>query len=80
MRREYAIPAAIVTFALFAAPAAAQPSPGCKALPDHAALKKALSAAQAETNGGLGFHMWGTIVDRDGVVCVVEHTGSDRGE
>ena len=80
MRRDYAIPAAILTFALFAAPAAAQPSAGCKALPDHAALKKALGAAQAETNGGLGFHMWGTIVDRDGIVCAVAHTGSDRGD
>src|SRR5262245_10364890 len=53
---------------------------GCKELPAHAALKKALAAAQAEPNGGLGFHMWATVVDRDGNVCNVAFTGSDRGD
>ena len=64
---------------LASAPAAAQPA-GCKNLPSHTDVQKALAAAQAESNGGLGFHMWGTIVDRDGVVCAVVHTGGDRGE
>ena len=80
MRREYAIPVMILTLAVFTTPAAAQPSGGCKALPDHAALRKPLTAAQGEANGGLGFHMWGTVVDRDGAVCAVVHTGTDRGE
>jgi uncharacterized protein GlcG (DUF336 family) len=31
-------------------------------------------------NGGLNFDMWGTIVDRDGVVCAVAFTGADRGQ
>ncbi len=31
-------------------------------------------------NGGFGLNMWGTIVDRDGVVCFVAFTGSDRGQ
>ena len=53
---------------------------GCKELPAHAALKKALAAAQAQPNGGLGFHMWGTVVDRDGNVCHVAFTGGDRGD
>ena len=63
-----------------APPAAAQGIESCKALPSHAALQKAVAAAQAQANGGLGFHMWGTIVDRDGVVCAVAFTGADRGD
>ena len=49
-------------------------------MPAHGALRKALATAQAQTNGGLGFHMWGTVVDRDGVVCHVAFTGDDRGD
>jgi uncharacterized protein GlcG (DUF336 family) len=62
-----------------AAPAYAQ-ADNCRNLPSHSAVKKALAAAQAESNGGLGFHMWATVVDRDGVVCVVGFTGADRGD
>src|SRR4051812_27142772 len=40
----------------------------CKNLPDHAALKAALAAATATETSGLNNHMWGTIVDRDGIV------------
>jgi uncharacterized protein GlcG (DUF336 family) len=51
----------------------------CAGLPDYATLKTALvSAVQAETSG-LDFQMWGTIVDRDGVVCAVAFSGADRG-
>src|SRR5687768_6470582 len=70
----------LVIAGLIPPPAAAQSGDGCKALPSHAALRKALAAAQAQANGGLGFHMWGTIVDRDGVVCAVAFTGANRGE
>lgn len=52
----------------------------CKALPNHATLKAALTAAQSVYNGGFGLDMWGTVVDRDGVVCAVAFTGSDRGD
>jgi uncharacterized protein GlcG (DUF336 family) len=48
----------------------------CKELPNHDALQKALVAAQKEANGGLGLHMWGSIVDRSGVVCAVAYTGA----
>jgi uncharacterized protein GlcG (DUF336 family) len=51
----------------------------CSSLPSHAALKAALISAQAQSNGGFGLEMWGTIVDRDGEVCAVAFTGSDRG-
>ena len=40
-------------------------------LPTHAQLQAALKTVVAEKNGGFGFHMWATIVDRDGVVRAV---------
>ncbi|HYD18116.1 MAG TPA: heme-binding protein [Patescibacteria group bacterium] len=59
--------------ALFASPAAA--ADNCAALPDHEALKAALSQARKEDNGGLNLDMWGTVVDRAGTVCAVAYTG-----
>jgi uncharacterized protein GlcG (DUF336 family) len=56
------------------------PRNGCKDLPSHAELKAALTAARSMANGGLNLDMWGTIVDRDGVVCAVAFTGADRGQ
>jgi uncharacterized protein GlcG (DUF336 family) len=56
---------------MFASPALAD----CKNLPNHAALKEALTAARKEANGGFNLDMWGTIVDRAGVVCAVAYTG-----
>jgi uncharacterized protein GlcG (DUF336 family) len=62
-----------------AAPSAAVPRGGCQGLPSHAALKAALVAAtQAETSG-LNNHMWATVVNRDGVVCAVVFSGTNRG-
>ena len=52
----------------------------CKALPSWEELKAALTAARAQASGGLDLDMWGTIVDRDGVVCAVAFTGADRGD
>lgn len=52
----------------------------CAGLPDHAALESALKGAQSENNGGFGLNMWGAIVNRDGVVCAVAFTGSNRGD
>lgn len=51
----------------------------CKELPTHGALKAALTAARYTSNGGFNLNMWGTIVNRDGVVCAVAFTGPDRG-
>ena len=44
----------------------------------NAALQVALTAAIGVANGGLGNHMWGTLVDQDGVVCAVAFTGATR--
>jgi uncharacterized protein GlcG (DUF336 family) len=52
---------------------------GCKGLPDYNALKAALVAATAAETSGLNNQMWGTIVDRDGVVCAVAFSGVNRG-
>jgi uncharacterized protein GlcG (DUF336 family) len=51
----------------------------CGELPDHGALLEALTAARGDANGGFDLDMWGTIVNRDGVVCAVAFTGADRG-
>ena len=36
-------------------------------------------AATAAETSGLDFQMWGTVVDRDGIVCAVAFTGTNRG-
>ena len=52
----------------------------CAALPDHDALRTALSTARSNANGGFDLDMWGTVVDRDGIVCAVAFTGANRGD
>jgi uncharacterized protein GlcG (DUF336 family) len=52
----------------------------CQSLPSHSALRAALSGAQGAANGGFGLQMWGTVVNRDGIVCAVAFTGQDRGD
>jgi uncharacterized protein GlcG (DUF336 family) len=52
---------------------------GCDGLPTHAQLHSALTAARKQTNGGFNLDMWGTVVNRDGVVCAVAFTGANRG-
>jgi uncharacterized protein GlcG (DUF336 family)/uncharacterized membrane protein YtjA (UPF0391 family) len=51
----------------------------CVGLPGYSALKAALVAATETETSGLNNQMWGTIVDRDGVVCAVAFTGVNRG-
>ena len=46
----------------------------------HSTLETLLKDAQAQDNGGFGFQMWGAIVNRDGIVCAVASSGSDRGD
>src|SRR5271165_7384102 len=54
----------------------------CRQLPSHTALRAALVAAVNVRggNGGFGLNMWGTVVNRDGVVCAIVFTGNDRGD
>ena len=55
-------------------------SSACRHLPGQGALKTALEQARNQANGGFNLDMWGTIVNRDGVVCAVAFTGEDRGD
>jgi uncharacterized protein GlcG (DUF336 family) len=58
---------------------AGEDSPFCGGLPSYAQLKAALTQARQASNGGFNLDMWGTVVNRDGVVCAVAFTGSNRG-
>ena len=84
MRRSVAMLATLIVIAsAIIGPPFAQgvnnaPRSGCRALPTWSQLKAALTAARAEANGGLNLDMWGTIVDRDGIVCAVAFTGETR--
>jgi uncharacterized protein GlcG (DUF336 family) len=51
----------------------------CAGLPSHHALQSALENARAQSNGGFALDMWGSIVNRDGIVCQVAFTGANRG-
>src|SRR5437763_1150783 len=52
----------------------------CAGLPSQGALKNALTLARNQANGGFNLDMWATVVNRDGLVCAVAFTGSDRGQ
>src|SRR5438876_4557756 len=58
----------------------AQDTEQCAGLPSHGALKNALTLARNQANGGFNLDMWATVVNRDGLVCAVAFTGSDRGQ
>jgi uncharacterized protein GlcG (DUF336 family) len=60
----------------------AGPTPApCAGLPTHTQLTTALqTVVTGGNNGGLGNDMWATVVNRDGIVCAVVFTGTDRGD
>jgi uncharacterized protein GlcG (DUF336 family) len=49
-------------------------------LPGHNVLRSQLRQILEEENGGLGFEMWATILDRDGKVVDVVFSGDHRGD
>ncbi|HEY7480720.1 MAG TPA: heme-binding protein [Gemmatimonadales bacterium] len=49
-------------------------------LPDHATLRATLRQILDEQNGGLGFEMWATILDRQGRVVDVVFSGQSFGD
>jgi uncharacterized protein GlcG (DUF336 family) len=51
-----------------------------QALPDHDALRAQLRQVLEEQNGGLGFEMWATILDRNGRVVDLVFSGEGRGD
>jgi uncharacterized protein GlcG (DUF336 family) len=68
-----------VTVSAFAGDDSRSGRNGCASLPNYTTLKSALVKAVADESSGLNLQMWATIVDRDGVVCAVAFSGSDRG-
>jgi uncharacterized protein GlcG (DUF336 family) len=52
----------------------------CSGLPTHHALQGALTDARNQKNGGFDLDMWATVVNRDGIVCAVAFTGSNRSQ
>jgi len=52
----------------------------CKLLPSWQELKAGLIKVRAENNGGFNLDMWASQVNRDGEVCAVVYTGSNRGD
>lgn len=51
----------------------------CGRLPTQSTLRSALENAVSVEQTGFNLHMWATIVDRDGIVCAVAFSGTDRG-
>lgn len=51
----------------------------CNNVPTYAQLKSALGQATDAEGSGLNMNMWATVVDRDGVVCAVAFSGTNRG-
>ncbi len=49
-------------------------------LPNHNTLRARLRAILEEENGGLGFEMWATLLDRNGKVVDVVFSGEHRGD
>jgi hypothetical protein len=69
-----------VTLSLAAVAAvAADEDQACAGMPSHHQLRTALESARAQSNGGFNLDMWATVVNRDGVVCEIAFTGSNRG-
>ncbi|HVU48425.1 MAG TPA: heme-binding protein [Terracidiphilus sp.] len=66
-------------FAQAAASANIDPNAACALLPSHNDLQAALTWARMQSNGGFNLDMWGTVVNRDGIVCAVAFTGANRG-
>lgn len=53
--------------------------PDCTGMPSHAQLQTIVrNVVSSGGNGGLGFNMWATLVNRDGFVCAVAFSGNDR--
>ena len=55
---------------------AADRASACRGLPNHSQLQAALAEATNAEGTGLNMNMWGTVVNRDGVVCAVAFSGS----
>jgi uncharacterized protein GlcG (DUF336 family) len=87
MRSHYAFPLAVAcAVALSGCTDDAISDPSAQAnslvhlIPNHATLRAKLRRVLEEQNGGLGFEMWATILDRNGKVLDVVFSGDHRGD
>jgi uncharacterized protein GlcG (DUF336 family) len=81
MKRQFFVTTlALVSVLATADIAHAQRASACADLPDQSTLKEKLTAARGAANGGFNLDMWATVVNRDGIVCAVAFTGSNRGD
>ncbi len=63
--------------------ARAQAKPDCPSLPDADRLRSILRAVVkegAKGNSGLGNQEWAAVVNRDGTVCAIVFSGTERGQ
>ena len=74
-----AVCSALIALAASRGNVSAQSDNGCSGLPSQADLKSALAGARGVANGGFNLDMWGSIVNRDGIVSAVAFTGAARG-
>src|SRR5436190_6687755 len=81
VRPKFVVRGMLAALMLVSAGSALAENP-CAQLPSQANLKAALVSARTDAagNGGFNLDMWGTVVNRDGIVCAVAFTGSDRGQ
>jgi len=82
LTRKYVVPACLVSVVgLLSGPALAGAGNGnCNSLPNWSQLKSAVTSSitpSSGANGGLGFNMWGVIVDNSGIVCAVAFSGGN---
>ena len=79
MKRQGVVLASALGLGALLQASAAFAHSACAGLPSYTALQQALLNAREQSNGGFNLDMWGTIVNRDGIVCAVAFTGADRG-
>lgn len=86
MQRHVVMPAVLLfglASSLMPLPSAAAQANGCSHLPNHDQLRTVLQSVVKEgqqKNGGMGNQEWAVIVDRDGIVCTIVFSGSNRSQ
>ncbi len=85
MRVRVSLPAALCVLAIAGCgDNATEPTPNVSTaglnLPSHDALRSRLQDVLERKNGGLGFEMWASFVNRDGVVQAVVFSGVNRAD
>lgn len=75
--------AGLMFVCLWGANCIAQTRPDCSGLPDANMLRSAVQSVVKEgssKNGGMGNQEWATVVNRDGIVCAVVFSGTNRSQ